>query len=571
MPAPKKPAPRNRRVDVVVKVDLKYPDRDAFVEGFSQNLSRTGLFVRASEPAPVGSRVRFEYRLADGSRVLRGVGLVRWVHDIKAHGQAAHGMGIEFVDLDAASEQLVERIIARHGEGKRAPKRQEAPREHTEPRDTTRATTARAPSAFDEHEQRQIEDLLSVLAGEEPPPEEDPELDEPPPASSWNETTDEAITVADPEPPPEDPDPWPVLLDEHDDPVTIPQDGIMPTSAAEQEPPPTSELMLDLAGTMWRGGIVPRGGAFDDIGDAVWVKAGEGDGAELLPAPFDWLIDPWPAPRAHAVARRLGLSVIDDGSGFPGVVWQQFTLPSSAIVHNGLEKLLGACAANARPTQTRAVLPTGMSSAVKRMVLRSLTSFCLGRCVAVEATTAALGRVASLPPEVPRLLVEVMSIANRLTLFNADGSFVASATTLDGSFTKIDAIVARTMAATLTVPARIDAKTWAELLMGIATKTRYLPHDAPWRVRARGTTLALDKDAAHEVLDEASESLAFTCDLLTRTHGVDNTTVCVVVIPEEPLWPELVTSLTAVFGKPPLVLPPDPWVRLRGLAPLSVH
>src|SRR5688572_27261318 len=73
-----KPVDRHRRVEIGIKVNLQYGDRATFEERFSQNLSRSGIFIRAKDPPPIGSRVRFEYRLADDSRVMRGVGIVRW-------------------------------------------------------------------------------------------------------------------------------------------------------------------------------------------------------------------------------------------------------------------------------------------------------------------------------------------------------------------------------------------------------------------------------------------------------------------------------------------------------------
>ena len=39
-------------------------DVQTFEERFAPNISRAGLFVRAKDPVPVGSRVRFEYRIS---------------------------------------------------------------------------------------------------------------------------------------------------------------------------------------------------------------------------------------------------------------------------------------------------------------------------------------------------------------------------------------------------------------------------------------------------------------------------------------------------------------------------
>jgi len=130
---------RHRRVELGLKINLKLHDKEAFVERFSQNLSRSGIFIRASDPAPAGSRVHFEYRLADGTRVMRGMGIVRWVRSaVEAEEpEKPPGMGIEFVDLDADTEELIGRVVARFGEGSRAPRRQKvesaAPRASARP------------------------------------------------------------------------------------------------------------------------------------------------------------------------------------------------------------------------------------------------------------------------------------------------------------------------------------------------------------------------------------------------------------------------------------------------------
>ena len=57
--------------------------------------------------------------------ILRGIGIVRWARRPAEASEpdAPPGMGLEFVDLDAHSDQLIHEIIAKHGEGERAPRR----------------------------------------------------------------------------------------------------------------------------------------------------------------------------------------------------------------------------------------------------------------------------------------------------------------------------------------------------------------------------------------------------------------------------------------------------------------
>ncbi|HEX9241969.1 MAG TPA: TIGR02266 family protein, partial [Anaeromyxobacter sp.] len=92
---------------------LSYGTVDEFVEKFASNVSRGGLFVRTREPRPVGTTLTFELRLAGGEAVMKGQGVVRWVQEENpgAHPPAPSGMGVQFVALDDASRQVVERIV----------------------------------------------------------------------------------------------------------------------------------------------------------------------------------------------------------------------------------------------------------------------------------------------------------------------------------------------------------------------------------------------------------------------------------------------------------------------------
>lgn len=120
-------ADRAPRALVSLTVHMALPDRETFARLFSHNISRTGIFIRTKEPLPPGSQLRFTYTVSS-ERVLHGVGLVRWVRT-EADAELPDrppGMGVAFVDIDAASEELVTDIVARFGEGDRAPKASDA-------------------------------------------------------------------------------------------------------------------------------------------------------------------------------------------------------------------------------------------------------------------------------------------------------------------------------------------------------------------------------------------------------------------------------------------------------------
>jgi uncharacterized protein (TIGR02266 family) len=102
------------RVPAAMRIRLRYPDLETFIDRYATNVSKGGIFVASRSPKPVGATVRFEFQLADGSPVVRGEGKVTWVKEFDpTHPQRPHGMGLKFTRLDAASKVILERLLAR--------------------------------------------------------------------------------------------------------------------------------------------------------------------------------------------------------------------------------------------------------------------------------------------------------------------------------------------------------------------------------------------------------------------------------------------------------------------------
>lgn len=111
-PPPPPPSGRERRAasraGLAVPVRLRYESVLDFVETQSMNISRTGMFIVTETPAPLGSQIAFEFSLADGFVLLRGLAEVVRV----ASGGIVEGMGVRFLDLDDATQAVIERIVA---------------------------------------------------------------------------------------------------------------------------------------------------------------------------------------------------------------------------------------------------------------------------------------------------------------------------------------------------------------------------------------------------------------------------------------------------------------------------
>jgi uncharacterized protein (TIGR02266 family) len=100
----------SERIEVTWSVDCE--TEDTFLYASIANISEMGIFVRTTEPLPVGTHLtlRFAPPRSNDAFVLRGV--VQWVNTVRPlHDNPNPGMGIRFVELSADDrERIVEAI-----------------------------------------------------------------------------------------------------------------------------------------------------------------------------------------------------------------------------------------------------------------------------------------------------------------------------------------------------------------------------------------------------------------------------------------------------------------------------
>ena len=106
---------KDKRAPVSLKVRFKSATVDEFIEHYSKDVSRGGLYIKSSQPMAVGTLLKFQFQLKDESALIRGVGRVVWtrVEEDAAADQPA-GMGIKFIKMDNDSRAMVERIVDAH-------------------------------------------------------------------------------------------------------------------------------------------------------------------------------------------------------------------------------------------------------------------------------------------------------------------------------------------------------------------------------------------------------------------------------------------------------------------------
>jgi uncharacterized protein (TIGR02266 family) len=101
-----------------IRIRLRYAAFDTFIEKFAPNVTRGGVFLASRTPPPVGTTFAFEIQLAGGEVALAGDGKVVWIKPYDpAAPQKPHGMGVQFLRLDAPSRETLNQMLARKGGG----------------------------------------------------------------------------------------------------------------------------------------------------------------------------------------------------------------------------------------------------------------------------------------------------------------------------------------------------------------------------------------------------------------------------------------------------------------------
>ncbi len=113
------PPQRAPRVAAELEVRLASGQPVALAERTTLDLSRGGVFVRTLEPLPPGTRLSLELALTGGYGTVLAAGEVVWTTPPSAPGESfrAPGMGVRFLDLDPASQALLDRYVGRLGGG----------------------------------------------------------------------------------------------------------------------------------------------------------------------------------------------------------------------------------------------------------------------------------------------------------------------------------------------------------------------------------------------------------------------------------------------------------------------
>ncbi|MBW2380168.1 MAG: TIGR02266 family protein, partial [Deltaproteobacteria bacterium] len=110
-------ARKDKRTLLSLKIRYKSATLEDFIERYSSDISRGGVFIKAKKPLAVGTLLKFEFILQDQSTLIHGVGRVVWRRDeAETDAENPSGMGIKFIKMDPESRSVVQRIAEDRGQ-----------------------------------------------------------------------------------------------------------------------------------------------------------------------------------------------------------------------------------------------------------------------------------------------------------------------------------------------------------------------------------------------------------------------------------------------------------------------
>jgi type IV pilus assembly protein PilZ len=106
---------RYPRVPLSLLIQYRFDTLEDFLSEYSTDISMGGMFIRTEQPRDEGTLVYLQFYLRDGAKLIEGLGRVVRVNPVDfAGGEGIAGMGIEFVNFDEESMELISQIVERN-------------------------------------------------------------------------------------------------------------------------------------------------------------------------------------------------------------------------------------------------------------------------------------------------------------------------------------------------------------------------------------------------------------------------------------------------------------------------
>ncbi len=92
-------------------LSLSYKDRDSFVNAYTANISKGGLFIKTSNPLVEGESFILKLKLPGIEDAFKINCIVAWVNKDESRKDLPVGMGLKFVDMGKNDKLILDRYI----------------------------------------------------------------------------------------------------------------------------------------------------------------------------------------------------------------------------------------------------------------------------------------------------------------------------------------------------------------------------------------------------------------------------------------------------------------------------
>jgi uncharacterized protein (TIGR02266 family) len=100
---------RYPRVPLNLLIQYRFDTFEDFISEYASDLSEGGMFIRTDDLREEGAMIYLQFALKDGTKLIEGLGRVVRVNPSEVNGP--RGMGVEFVNFDEDSREMVSAIV----------------------------------------------------------------------------------------------------------------------------------------------------------------------------------------------------------------------------------------------------------------------------------------------------------------------------------------------------------------------------------------------------------------------------------------------------------------------------
>jgi hypothetical protein len=87
-----------------VTINREFDSFEAFIQEYVTNISRSGVFIRAKQQLPIGTKVNLKFTV-----IMQDIETIEGTGEIVRHAEG--GMGVVFRELTSYSKDLLEKLL----------------------------------------------------------------------------------------------------------------------------------------------------------------------------------------------------------------------------------------------------------------------------------------------------------------------------------------------------------------------------------------------------------------------------------------------------------------------------